>query len=93
MVYYTGWLYAFGYSIWETNVTENKLSQFELFVDSTALITKCDKFGKITYANQKFLDICGWDLNEIIGKDHEIMFFIGYVAGIGESGLEHVSKV
>lgn len=66
-------IYAFGYSIWETNVTENKLSQFELFVDSTALITKCDKFGKITYANQKFLDICGWDLNDIIGKDHNII--------------------
>ena len=31
--------------------------------------------------------------SEIIGKDHEIMFFIGYVAGIGESGLESVSKV
>jgi hypothetical protein len=31
--------------------------------------------------------------SEIIGKDHEVMFFIGYVAGIGESGLESVSKV
>jgi hypothetical protein len=31
--------------------------------------------------------------SEIIGKDQEVMFFIGYVAGLGESGLESVSKV
>jgi hypothetical protein len=31
--------------------------------------------------------------SEIIGKDQEVMFFIGYVAGLGEAGLESVSKV
>jgi hypothetical protein len=40
-------------------------------------------FTNAVYTNQ----------SEIIGKDHEVMFFIGFVAGMGESGLEHVSKV
>ena len=44
-------------------------------------------------AVQFFTNTVFTDQSEIIGKDHEIMFFIGYVAGIGESGLEHVSKV
>jgi hypothetical protein len=42
---------------------------------------------------QVFINTVYTNQSEIIGKDHEIMFFIGYVAGIGESGLEHVSKV
>jgi PAS domain S-box-containing protein len=66
-------LYAFAYSVWENKLTENKFSDFELFVDETALVTKADKNGKITYANQKFLDICGWSLDEVIGADHNIV--------------------
>jgi PAS domain S-box-containing protein len=66
-------LYSFAYSVWENKMTESKLSDFELFVDKTALITKADKNGKITYANQKFLDICGWTLDEVIGSDHNIV--------------------
>lgn len=66
-------LYAFAYSVWENKMTENKLSDFEIFVDKTALVTKADKHGKITYANQKFLNICGWSIDEVIGKDHNVV--------------------
>ena len=66
-------LYAFAYSVWENKLTENKFTNFELFVDETALVTKTDKNGKITYANQKFLDICGWSLDEVIGQDHNLV--------------------
>jgi len=66
-------LYSFAYSVWENKLTENKFSDFELFVDETALVTKADKNGKITYANQKFLDICGWSLDEVIGQDHNVV--------------------
>lgn len=66
-------LYSFAYSVWENKLTKTKFSDFELFVDETALITKADKNGKIIYANQKFLDVCGWDLNDVIGSDHDIV--------------------
>jgi PAS domain S-box-containing protein len=66
-------LYSFAYSVWENKLTENKFSDFELFVDETALVTKADKNGKITYANKKFLDVCGWSLDEVIGQDHNLV--------------------
>ena len=66
-------LYSFAYSVWENKLTENKFSDFELFVDETALVSKTDKDGKITYANKKFLDVCGWSLNEVIGQDHNLV--------------------
>ena len=33
------------------------------------------------------------DTSEIIGKQNEIMFFIGFAAGLGNHSLQHVSKV
>ena len=66
-------LYAFAYSVWENKMTENKFTDFEVFVDKTALVTKADKNGKITYANQKFLDICGWTLDDVVGQDHNLV--------------------
>jgi PAS domain S-box-containing protein len=66
-------LYSFAYSVWENKLTENKFSDFELFVDETALVTKADKNGKIIYANKKFLDVCGWSLDEVIGRDHNLV--------------------
>ena len=45
-----------------------------------------------TGAVQFFTSAVFTNNSEIMDKDQEIMFFIGYVAGIGESGLESVSK-
>ena len=39
----------------------------------TCLISKADKYGKITYANDKFCSISGYTLNEIIGQDHRVV--------------------
>lgn len=36
----------------------------------TCLISKADKYGKITYANDKFCQVSGYSLNELIGQDH-----------------------
>jgi len=32
-----------------------------------------DEWGKITYANKKFTEVSGWSLEEILGKDHNIV--------------------
>lgn len=39
----------------------------------TCLISKADKYGKITYANDKFCDVSGYTLNELIGQDHKLV--------------------
>jgi PAS domain S-box-containing protein len=66
-------LYSFSYSVYETKFTEEKLLDFERFVNETALVSKTDKNGKITYANKKFLDVCGYTEEEVIGKDHNVV--------------------
>jgi len=66
-------LYSFTYSIKENNDTKKILTDFEHFVDSSVLISKADKYGKITYVNKKFTEVSGWSLEEVIGKDHKIV--------------------
>jgi len=66
-------LYAFAYSVQDGNEIKNELSEFEHFVDSSVLVSKADKRGKITYVNKKFEEVSGWKLEECIGKDHNIV--------------------
>lgn len=66
-------LYTFTYSVKENNETKKKLTDFENFVDSSVLISRADKNGKITYVNKKFTEVSGWSLDEVIGKDHKVV--------------------
>ena len=66
-------LYSFAYSVQEGNELKNELSEFEHFVDSSVLVSKADKRGKITYVNKKFEEVSGWKLEECLGKDHKIV--------------------
>jgi PAS domain S-box-containing protein len=49
------------------------IQELEDFISESAIISKADAFGKITYVNQKFTDISGYSLEEVIGKDHSIV--------------------
>ena len=66
-------LYTFAYSIKESNILGDELVEFEKFVDTSAIISAADSKGKITYVNQKFSDVSGYSLEEVIGKDHSIV--------------------
>lgn len=66
-------LYTFAYSIKESNILGEELVEFEKFVDTSAIISVADSKGKITYVNQKFTDVSGYTLEEVIGKDHNIV--------------------
>jgi PAS domain S-box-containing protein len=66
-------LYSFAYSVQEGNEIKSELSEFEHFVDSSVLVSKADKRGKITYVNKKFEEVSGWELSECLGKDHNIV--------------------
>ena len=66
-------LYTFSYSVNETNKISNLLKDFEYFVDTSVLISKADKNGKITYVNEKFTEVSGYSLKEVLGKDHKIL--------------------
>ncbi len=57
----------------KTSRLYNKFKEFEKFVDTSVLVSKADKNGKITYVNKKFSEVSGWSLEEAIGKDHKIV--------------------
>jgi PAS domain S-box-containing protein len=66
-------LYSFAYSVKENTVVSKNIKDIESFVDHSVLVSKADKFGKITYVNKKFEDVSGWSLKETLGKDHNIV--------------------
>ena len=66
-------LFAFAYSVNQINQVKNELFEFEHFIDSSVLVSKTDKNGRIIYVNEKFEDVSGWSLEEVVGKDHDIL--------------------
>ncbi len=52
---------------------ENLLSQYQKIVDLSAIVTKTDTSGVITYVNKKFCDISQYSKEELIGKNHNII--------------------
>ena len=42
-------------------------------LDEHAIVSIANKYGDIIYANQKFLDISGYTLDELLGKNHRIL--------------------
>jgi len=66
-------LFAFMYSVKETKIVEQNVIDFEEFINETALVSKADKNGKITYVNKKFIEVCGYTKRELLGKDHNLV--------------------
>lgn len=57
----------------KTNGLYNQFKDFQKFVDISVLVSKADSKGKITYVNEKFSQVSGWEFKEAIGKDHSIV--------------------
>ena len=52
---------------------KDKMEQSDKFLSAAAIISIADRFGKITFVNEKFEKVSGWKLEEVIGKDHSIV--------------------
>jgi len=52
---------------------EQKLTKYTEVIDDVAIISKTDKHGIITYANDSFYEISGYEKNELIGTNHNII--------------------
>jgi PAS domain S-box-containing protein len=52
---------------------ENLLEQYKNIVDISAIVSKADTNGNITYVNEKFCNISGYSRNELLGKNHNIV--------------------
>jgi len=56
-----------------TREAERQLERYIAIVDENVLISQTDLSGKITYASKAFCRVSGYALEELIGKDHNIV--------------------
>lgn len=49
------------------------LEQYKKAIDENMIVSKTDRSGTITYVNQRFIDISGYNEEEVIGKSHNIV--------------------
>lgn len=45
----------------------------EIFYDGAAMITETDANGRIVYVNRKFIEMSGFERDELIGQAHSIV--------------------
>lgn len=50
-----------------------QLLEYKKAVDASAIVSKSDSSGRITYVNDAFCEISGFSRNELIGKSHNIV--------------------
>ena len=66
-------IYSFSYSVKDGNDLLRRNKETENFLNAASIISTTDKYGKITYVNKKFEEVSGWSLDEVIGRDHNIV--------------------
>lgn len=49
------------------------LNEYKKALDESAIVSKTDVDGVITYANANFCEICGYSTEELIGRSHNIV--------------------
>jgi len=57
----------------ELELSNLLLKQYKEAMDMSAIVSKTDLDGIITYANDKFCDMCGYTSEELLGKSHNIV--------------------
>lgn len=67
-------LFLVGFFVLRKSQSDEKVLFFyKLALDKTAIVAETDRFGTITFANDKFTAISGYDKSELIGQDHRIV--------------------
>ena len=51
----------------------NMLEQYKLILDSSAVVSKADLDGNISYVNNSFIELSGYSKEEALGKTHNIV--------------------
>ena len=52
---------------------KNRFGELVNFINESAIVSRADAKGKITYVNKKFTQVSGYTLEEVVGKDHNIV--------------------
>ena len=54
-------------------VSQSLLNEYKKAVDSSSIVSKTDLNGRITYANDEFSNISGYEFSELVGKSHSLI--------------------
>jgi len=54
-------------------IKQKLLADYKKAIDNSTIVSKTDKYGKITYVNEAFCKISGYTEEELIGKPHNIV--------------------
>ena len=57
----------------ELEESNKLLTEYKKAVDASAIVSKTDIHGKITYVNRRFVEISGYSREELIGKSHNLI--------------------
>lgn len=57
----------------QQKVTFLKKKSLEEVLNTSCLVSKTDKFGKIIEVNEKFCEVSGYSRQELLGRDHKIL--------------------
>jgi PAS domain S-box-containing protein len=57
----------------ETQGIKAELEARDSLLNKSALVSEADLYGTITYANEKFCEVSGYTLDELVGKAHNIV--------------------
>ena len=55
------------------NKAKSELREFVFALEESAIVSKTDLTGRITYVNNKFCEVSGYDEDELLGKPHNIV--------------------
>jgi PAS domain S-box-containing protein len=50
-----------------------RMADLKAALDESAIVSTTDQHGKITYANERFCEISGYYMEELLGQDHRIL--------------------
>jgi PAS domain S-box-containing protein len=74
---FAGVLTQYSQTIYEKEIEINKnvelLQQYIDALNESALVSKTDEKGVITHINDKFINLCGYELSELVGHTHNVI--------------------
>lgn len=57
----------------ELNYNVNLMQEYKYAIDKSTIVSKTNPRGIITYVNQAFVDISGYESKELVGKSHNLI--------------------